>query len=141
MITISSHSAHVNRDGPFGDRFWYWNGASGRSYIHSVYRLEDCPPLPGAVYVAVRREASGKRVVCAVSRFSPALEGVTGCLPAGLTRWHGVNEVHVHLLAETDAEMNEALADLSCALLPRSNRRSFSPRHLASAASHGDDAA
>ncbi|TMJ38191.1 MAG: hypothetical protein E6G89_12780, partial [Alphaproteobacteria bacterium] len=35
--------------------FWYWHGASGRRYIHSVYSPDSCPPLPGAVFLAVRR--------------------------------------------------------------------------------------
>ncbi|WP_137388275.1 hypothetical protein [Rhodoligotrophos defluvii] len=116
MIKTLSHSAQVNRDGPFGDRFWYWNGSSGRRYIHSVFRLGDCPPFPGAIYLAVRRERSGQRVVCAIGRFSSVLEASS--LPSGLADRHGVNEVHVHLLAETEPEVEATLADLSAALLP-----------------------
>ncbi|MGF7160658.1 hypothetical protein FHS85_002289 [Rhodoligotrophos appendicifer] len=128
MITNLSHSATVNRDGRFGDRFWYWNGASGRAYIHSVYRLGECPPLPGAIYIAVRRDASGRRTVCAISRFSSAFDGLASLLPSGLARRFGVNEVHVHLLAETEAEIDEVIADLSAALLPRSSRRAPAKR-------------
>ena len=118
MIKISSHSARVNSDGPFGDRFWYWNGSSGRRYIHSVFRLKDCPPCPGAIYLAIRRDGAGQREVCAIGRFPQAFDGLGGCLPSQLVKQHGVNEVHVHLLAETDSEVETALADLSAALLP-----------------------
>src|SRR6478609_5390047 len=50
-------------------RFWYWHGASGRRYIHSVYRPETCPPLPGAVFLAVR-SLGNLRTVLGAGRFA-----------------------------------------------------------------------
>ena len=41
-------SSTLLRDTDAADRFWYWRGQSGRRYIHSVYSLSACPPLPGA---------------------------------------------------------------------------------------------
>ncbi|MCK9911347.1 hypothetical protein MXD81_19505, partial [Microbacteriaceae bacterium K1510] len=32
-------------------RFHFWTGASGKRYVHSVYELVECPPLPAANYV------------------------------------------------------------------------------------------
>ncbi|HEY1247258.1 MAG TPA: hypothetical protein VGF29_20750, partial [Hyphomicrobiaceae bacterium] len=37
-----------------------WRGASGREYAHSVYSLIECPPLPMAGYVLVRRDECGR---------------------------------------------------------------------------------
>jgi hypothetical protein len=92
-------------------RFWYWHGASGRKYIHSVYRPDCCPPLPGAVFVAVRMIA-GMRVVVSVGRFPPVLEG------GARSRFEGANEVHVHLLARDDGDAESILRDLEAALAP-----------------------
>src|ERR1700741_3556326 len=39
-----------------------WRGASGQAYVHTVYGLIECPPLPKASYILVRREADGRRV-------------------------------------------------------------------------------
>ena len=40
-------------------RFHLWPGASGRRYIHSVYGLIECPPMPTVNYVLVRHTAHG----------------------------------------------------------------------------------
>jgi hypothetical protein len=90
-------------------RFWYWHGASGRKYIHSVYRPDSCPPLPGAVYVAVKSIA-GMRVVISVGRFPPVLEG------GARSRFEGANEVHVHLLARDDGDAETIRRDLEAAI-------------------------
>ncbi|MDE2386021.1 MAG: hypothetical protein KGO53_15525 [Alphaproteobacteria bacterium] len=95
------------------ERFWYWRGASGQNYIHSVYAPETCPPLPGAVYVGVKR-AGGMRIALSVGRFAPfwdkALPG------ASFADFRGCDEVHVHLLAR-GAESAEAVRrDLAAAL-------------------------
>lgn len=90
-------------------RFAYWRGRSGRRYIHTVYALGECPPLPGGVYVAVARDAFGRRRAVAAGRLSP-LWDLAASVPAGC------EEVHVHLLAGTDAEAQAAAEDLRAAL-------------------------
>jgi hypothetical protein len=90
-------------------RFWYWHGASGRKYIHSVYRPDSCPPLPGAIYVAIRVIA-GMRVVLSVGRFPPVLEG------GARGRFDGATEVHVHLLARDDGDAEHIRRDLDAAI-------------------------
>lgn len=112
-----SHSARVNRDGDLGDRFWYWHGASGRAYIHSVYPVRKCPPVPGAVFIAVRRDANGVRIPCAVDRFT-SLSGIIGFGAANVLHADGrIEEVHVHLLARTEEEAAFVLADLRASLI------------------------
>lgn len=112
MPQDSAAPAEVNREGDFEGRFWYWHGASGTRYIHSVYRADCCPPLPGAVYVAVRRQGDLREAV-AIGRFSrlwDAAAGITGGLELEKA---GVDELHVHLLARGDAAM-DAVADDLC---------------------------
>lgn len=95
--------------------FWYWHGASGRRYIHSVYRPQTCPPLPGAVFLAVRRLGS-LRTVLAAGRFAGFWDVN---IPAGTAdHWQGLgaNEIHVHLLSRDEAEALAVAADLEAAL-------------------------
>jgi hypothetical protein len=93
-----------------GDRFWYWRGISGQRYIHSIYGADSCPPLPGAVYVAVRRVGNAREAL-AVGRFPSFLE-VFSSAASGLV----ADEIHVHLLARDEADAKAVLADLERAL-------------------------
>jgi len=96
-------------------RFWYWHGASGRRYIHSVYRPETCPPLPGAVFLAVR-SLGNLRTVLGAGRFA-GLWDVN--IPAeSAAHWEslGANEIHVHLLSRDETEAREIAADIKAAL-------------------------
>ena len=92
------------------ERFWYWRGVSGKRYIHSVYPVNACPPLPGAIYVAVRR-IGNLRTVIAIDRFAPFWEGAFST-SAKLD----ADEIHVHLLASDDRAANAVLADLKAAI-------------------------
>jgi hypothetical protein len=95
----------------FGDaeRFWYWRGASGKKYIHSVYAVDACPPLPGAIYVAVRR-IGNLRTVIAINRFTPFWDGAFS-----VHENLDADEIHVHLLARDDMAANSVLNDLRAA--------------------------
>ena len=113
----------------FGDaeRFWYWRGASGKRYIHSVYAVDACPPLPGAVYVAVRR-IGGLRTAVAVNRFTPFWDGSF----SAHENLHA-DEIHVHLLAKDDVAANAVLADLNAAFgvgSPSTQPRFIEPERL-----------
>jgi len=123
MITTYCQSAQINRDGPFGDRFWYWNGKSGRRYIHSVFRPEECPFLPGAIYLGVRKHGGDLREVLVMGQFAPELPEWAGYLPAELADNPEIDEIDVHLLAETPQDVARAMADLAAILFPRAQRR------------------
>ena len=98
-----------------GDRFWYWRGASGSSYIHSIYGMDNCPPLPGAVYVMVRK-LRGMRIALTAGRFPAFWEG-TGKTAFGELAAHiGPDEIHVHLLARCGAAADGICRDLEAAL-------------------------
>ena len=95
--------------------FWYWHGASGRRYIHSVYSPDSCPPLPGAVFLAVRRLGS-LRTVLGAGRFAGLWDVNIATDSASHWRDLGANEIHVHLLSRDDGEARDIAADLSAAL-------------------------
>ena len=42
---VTNSPARISPDAGAGDRFWYWFGASGERYIHSVYGLAGAPLL------------------------------------------------------------------------------------------------
>jgi len=91
------------------ERFWYWRGASGKKYIHSIYAADACPPLPGAIYVAVRR-IGHLRTVIAIGRFSPFWDGT---FPDHANM--DADEIHVHLLARDNSAAEGILNDLKAA--------------------------
>ena len=114
VLMLNGHpiTAKLPEDLGFGERFWYWHGASGQSFIHSIYPAESCPPLPGAVFIAVRHR-DGKREPVLVGRFSQSWDGPALSRAAA----SGVNELHVHLLARGDSAAQSVLDDLQAALV------------------------
>jgi len=97
------------------ERFVYWTGLSGTRYLHTVYKLDECPDLPGAVFLAVKTDERGARKPVAVGRIAP-LPGLTlsGMFRSGL-KARGVDEVHLHLLAETGEFATRVIEDLQLA--------------------------
>jgi hypothetical protein len=104
-------AADFPADPCFKDRFWYWTGASGRKYIHSVYALDECPPLPGAIFVAVRREGP-LRLVVGMGRFTPFWDGPVAGRDLQNLQDQGACEIHVHLLARSPEVAAAVLDDL-----------------------------
>lgn len=115
-----------------GERFWYWRGASGRNYIHSIYPADACPPLPGAVYVAVKR-AGGERRAVSVGRFSNFWDGTMGGLAGSGIAGLDTDEIHVHLLARNDLAAEAVFGDLQRALHERCDN-ALAPAGFAEAA-------
>jgi hypothetical protein len=76
-----------------------WAGASGQRYAHAVYSLLECPPLPQAVYLLVRRQQDGTlKVLYIASALSAAPTlNLARIRQRGATL--GANEVHAHLPA------------------------------------------
>jgi hypothetical protein len=115
LCSMLIHGTPISADFPadpgFKDRFWYWTGASGRKYIHSVYGLDDLPPLPGAIFVGVRREGP-LRLVMSIGRFTPFWDGTLSADALADFRKTGVDEIHVHLLAKSPEVANAVLEDL-----------------------------
>ncbi len=83
------------------NRFHFWTGASGKRYVHTVYELLDCPALPSANYILVRREAGARRKVLSIGRVSNPAASLNLAEIRQRAAELGAEEVHVHLLAET----------------------------------------
>jgi hypothetical protein len=73
-----------------------WKGGSGRLYNHSVYSLIECPPLPQATFVLVKRLENGHREVLhvGVAATEAPIYNLAGVRRRGARL--GANEVHVH---------------------------------------------
>lgn len=83
-------------------RFHFWTGASGKRYVHTVYELLECPVLPAANYVLVRREPGRRRKVLSIGRVNNAAPSLNLAEIRRRGAELGAHEVHVHLLAETE---------------------------------------
>lgn len=103
------------------DRFHFWSGASGRRYVHSVYSLVDCPEIPAANFLLVRRDATGRRAVLAIGH----LTNGAGSLNLAEIRHRGArlgaNEVHVHLLAPSAQQRRIVELDLRAGGIDRAD--------------------
>jgi hypothetical protein len=93
-----------------------WHGASGRAYAHSVYSLIECPPLPMAGYVLVRRDGSGRcrPLRVGVGRSEAPTLNLAEVRQRGAQA--GANEVHVHTGAASEAERRLVACDLRAGL-------------------------
>jgi hypothetical protein len=105
-------NAHSEQEPANSTVFQFWRGASGNRYVHSIYNLFECPPLPAGNYILVRRDADGTRTVLSIGR--TANETGSNNLAAIRQRSAliGANEVHVHLLAGSDTQSALIEADL-----------------------------
>jgi hypothetical protein len=93
-----------------------WRGASGRRYVHTVYSLIECPPVPQATYVLARRAGDGSCQVLHIASGesdAPTLN-LARIRQRGATL--GANEVHVHFLAGTAGERRLVACDLRAGL-------------------------
>lgn len=111
-VTPTNEPARIRSGGcPREDRFWYWYGASGTRYIHSVYGIDSAPLLPGAVYVAARRIDERTRQAVACGTITPA-EIANAARFFAMLRNAGAEELHVHLLASCPTEAVQIRKDL-----------------------------
>ena len=105
--------APVGAPGTLTHDFTFWRGATGIRYVHTVYTLMDCPELPSANVILVRRHASGRTEVMHIGRVeseAPSLNLARIRQDAALL---GANEVHIHLLADSATERAAIERDLS----------------------------
>jgi hypothetical protein len=114
VLMMQGHplSVALPEDPGLGERFWYWRGASGRSYIHSIYRRDLCPAVPGAVFVIVRVQGGSRRAVSA-GRFTAEAMANASIPSEGRP---GEEEIHIHLLARDEEGAMHVLGDLLAAM-------------------------
>ena len=97
--------------------FQFWTGASGTRYVHSIYNLFECPPVEAANYVLVKRHDGGRRTVLSIGRASNATATLNLAEIRLRSAQLGANEVHVHLLADSNTESQQIEADLRLSLV------------------------
>ena len=102
---------------PVIGRFHFWCGASGERYVHTIYSLIDCPAIPAANYVLVRRAADGTCTALAVGRVAEEAASLNLARIRQLGATLGANEVHIHLLAGTSRQAKLVEFDLRAAHL------------------------
>lgn len=98
----------VNAGGSTGLGLSAWRGQSGRRYVVAVYGIEHACAVeaPGSVIIGVRREASGIARIVGAGHRGSVFDG------AALARADGATEIHLHNLADSDAEREAIVEDL-----------------------------
>lgn len=90
-----------------------WRGRSGRRYVVGVHRVEpDVADIADAVMIAVQRDGTGIAEVVEVAALGPQTRRQRLRWLAAM-RVRGATEMHVHRLAESDAERRAVAADLA----------------------------
>lgn len=89
-----------------------WRGASGQAYVHTVYGLIECPPLPMASYILARRNADGRKVALHVGLASNSATTLNLAEIRQRGAQLGANEVHVYFQAPSSAERALVASDL-----------------------------
>ncbi|MGD9671752.1 MAG: hypothetical protein AB7U75_22350 [Hyphomicrobiaceae bacterium] len=115
MVTTNERTSDSdNETTELMQRFQFWTGASGQRYVHTIYTLLDCPALSSGNIILVNRDETGQRTILDI-----------GVLPANSPTLNladirhrganlGANEVHVHLLADSEREAKRIAFDLQC---------------------------
>ena len=97
------------------DAMTSWRGASGRRYVVGVRPSveADLADVTEAVVIAVRRAGDGTASVIDVATPGPGTTRRSRLRWLALARTRGATEMHVHLLAESDAERDAVRRDLA----------------------------
>jgi hypothetical protein len=94
------------------NRFHFWTGASGKRYVHTIYDLLECPALPPANYVLVRRSPGARRQILSIGRVKDACPSLNLAEIRQRGAELGADEVHVHLLADNPRQSRLVEFDL-----------------------------
>lgn len=96
--------------------FCFWQGASGERYVHNVYSLIGCPQLAAGNFILFARDAEGVRRPLHVGHLSNEAPSLNLAEIRRLGATLGASEVHVHLLAKSEAERCVIELDLRAGL-------------------------
>jgi hypothetical protein len=98
---------------PARQDFWWWQGASGAWYCHSIIPFSADPPFGTAAnYVFVRREFDGRRTGLYIGQADKLRDRMSRHEKLAPARSLGANELHVHLLGTTESERFRIETDL-----------------------------
>jgi len=115
--------------------YHFWRGASGARYLHTVFALIDCPQLPMANYIFVRRDLDGARRPLDIGQTVFEAESLNLAHLRRRAALLGANEIHVHFLSESVRQRRAVEADLSARQLGRTGTA-----HLYAPANDGTEA-
>lgn len=96
-----------------GHDFHYWEGASGTRYLHSVYPLLECPELPKANYIVVRRLASGDCVPLSIGQTQDDAVSLNLARLRHEAARLGGSELHIHVMTNSAEERQAVERDLA----------------------------
>ena len=111
-MSRTSTSHPIGTLGSSVERLHIWRGASGRRYVHGVFRLLDCPELDAVAYILVRRSADGRREPLRIDRTRSDAPSLNLALIRQYAAQLGANEVHVHSLANSEVARATLMLDL-----------------------------
>lgn len=104
--------ATISTTGEIGEKYHYWRGATGRRYLHTVFPLLECPEIPKANYIIVNRDRSGARKPVEVGQTYDRVGSLNLARLRQRAALLGADEIHIHVLAETQNGRNSVEADL-----------------------------
>src|ERR1700677_3915166 len=110
-----NQSCNCAREATVRQKYRYWCGRSGRSYVFSIYSPQDCPAYDDAVLIVARRGEGGEALAL--------IE--TGCFPdADLVEMRrrfrsrlGELEFQIHVLTDRRGDRRLLIEDLTNARL------------------------
>lgn len=108
---VDAQATVVEREGS-SQRFQFWSGASGERYIHTLYSLIECPEVPRATYLLIRRDGAGRRRVLSIGRTTHAAPSLNLAEIRQRGAQLGANEVHVHFLSDSERQRSIVEFDL-----------------------------
>lgn len=91
---------------------WHWQGRSGTWYVHSVFPLSLGTFVAGANYIMVQRLSDGSRKPIYVGQSENLRDRLPRHEKLLAAQLLGATELHVHVLAQTDAERFRIETDL-----------------------------
>jgi len=103
--------ASISSSGKVGTHYHYWVGASGRTYLHTVYAPDKVPLLARAV-VLVAARMGGARQMLFLGQAGEDAAQLTGSAGYRRALEGGGVEVHVHFLAGSALARRQMLRDL-----------------------------
>lgn len=110
--TVPQSAASIGQ----GERFRYWQGASGRRYLFSRVEVDELATFDHAVAILMGSTGADVRARVGVIADDGGFQGTAGHGMAGHLALEGVEYAYVHLLAR-DAEARAAVVDdISAAL-------------------------
>lgn len=120
MSTSSSAIQYINpneplvisNDAELENAFHFWQGVSGKRYIHSVYSIFTCPELPKANYVLVKRNEEGNCQAVAIGQTSKTIGSLNLAFLRQQAAKLGANEIHINVMSRSDDERNMVRLDL-----------------------------